>query len=131
MTAPVYTDKHEVFGMTKEQIKEAAHDYRNARLQSPDEMLVKTLANAALELWAGRDQARETAALQDAAIHKQVIHTHAMEKCVRVLRWFANANEENGTVLCFYCSAPWAEGHADPCGVVDAKKVLADLDKTK
>lgn len=120
MTVPNYTDKDEVNGLTRADIRSYDCQFGSGQL-----------ASAALILWEARDQARETAALQDAAIHKSMIRLHALEKCSKVLRWFANANEENHTTHCFYCAAPLEEGHADPCGVVDAKRVLADLDKTE
>ncbi len=124
MTAPVYEDQNSVDGFT-------LADFRKIIKEAETDSLVQRVATATVTIWKSRDQARGTAALQDAAIHKQLPRTHAMEKCVKVLRWFANANEENHMDRCFWCSSHIVEeGHADPCGVVDAKKVLEELDKT-
>ena len=123
MTAPNYPDKHEVNTLTLKQIQNMVTSERH----DP----ITVLALAAISLWKERDSARGTAAMQDQAIHNGIPRTYAMEKCIKVLRWFANANEENHMDRCFWCSSHIVEeGHADPCGVVDAKKVLEELDKT-
>ncbi len=64
MTAPNYTDKDEVLGITRANIVGAiSSDTTNTTVEG-------RLAKVALELWDARDSARATAALQDEAAHK-------------------------------------------------------------
>lgn len=77
MTAPNYTDKDEVNGVSKEQLK----GFSKLNYGRPT-----MIAEIALALWDARDSARETAALQDKAIHKALPRTYALEEVAEAAR---------------------------------------------
>lgn len=87
MTAPNYTDKDVVRGVRLKHIKRVA----DRELFGPGEAdkenihhdALVHMARTAVLLWRARDQARETADLQDAAIHKGLPRLHALEKVLK------------------------------------------------
>lgn len=71
MTAPNYTDKDVVLGVTRDKIKE---------LITGEATMESSLGQIILNLWDVRDKAREVAALQDKAIHKSASWVWVLEK---------------------------------------------------
>jgi hypothetical protein len=86
MTAPDYTDKDVVQGMTKTHLKNLAHLYRDAKPSEPHRLLIKGLLGAFLETWEERDKARGTAILQDAGIHGMQKRNWVLEKLLMAVR---------------------------------------------
>ena len=89
MTAPVYEDHVKVDGFMLASfhkiIKEAETD-----------SLVQRVATAAVKLWDERDKARETAALQDGAIHRMGPHIHELELIWKAVQTFQELGYKSG-----------------------------------
>lgn len=121
MTAPDYKDKDEVGGMSRVDI---------AIMDNPNEWSPKTiLARAALLLWDARDSARETAAMQDAAIHKSLPRMMLLEKLAAAVK------NDYGKIGEDYCDCsirighPMISEHSASCKKIN--KLLKQLDKLK
>ncbi len=88
MTAPEYNDAHEVKGVTKQILQDMADPNSFTR--------ESVVATAALALWDARDSARQTAALQDAAIHKTQGRLWALTKLRQAIVSFQERGYESG-----------------------------------
>lgn len=88
MTAPNYPDKHEINTLTLNQI-------RNMVTSEPYDQIT-VLAIAAISLWGARDSARETAAMQDAAIHRMAPRVRELEQVWKAIQVFQERGYESG-----------------------------------
>lgn len=84
MTAPDYKDKDRVEGLLLSsllsQSEEALIEKKSMTWEDSAHNTRVRLARTARALWRERDKARETAALQDAEIHKMVVRLYRLEK---------------------------------------------------
>jgi len=117
VTAPNYTDKDVVGGLSRQNIKELA---------DPNYGSEPALAKTALLLWKARDSARQTAALQDAAIHKALPRMMILEKLAAAVK------SDYGKVGGDYCDCsirfghPMISEHSPACRKIN--KLLKRLD---
>ena len=131
MTAPVYDDVHEVDGMTRQDIEKLAGRPHLIGFDNDDgkdeHNEITKLAGIVLKVWDARDSARNTAAMQDEAIHKALPRTHVLEKIAKAAKndWKTPNGEACNCQM--RIGNPMVSSHSAGCKRM--KELLVELDK--